>query len=47
MGAIFVNCQRGAEMRMALTEMGHTQPLTPAVTDSTTGVGFINDNIRQ
>ena len=36
LGALFVNCQRGAVMRMALIEMGHAQPPTTAVTDSAT-----------
>ena len=34
-------------MRMALIEMGHDQPPTPAVTDSATGDVFVNDNICQ
>ena len=32
---------------MALIEMGHAQPPIVAVTDSATGDGFVNDNIRQ
>ena len=47
LGALFVNCQRGAATRMALIEMGHFQPHTPAVTESATGDRFFNDNIRQ
>ena len=47
LGALFVNCQRGTETRMALIEMGHAQPPTPAVTDNATGDGFVNDNIHQ
>ena len=34
-------------MHMAIIEMGHTQPPTPAVTDSDTGDGFVDDNICQ
>ena len=34
-------------MRMVLTEMGHAQPPTPAVTDSAAGYGFVNNNIYQ
>ena len=30
---------------MALTEMSHDQPPTPAVTDRSTGDGFVNNNI--
>ena len=47
LGALFVNCQRGAVTYMALIEMGHAQPPTPSVTDSATGDGFVNDNILQ
>ena len=47
LGALFVNCQRGAATRTALIEMGHAQPPTPEVKDSATGDGFFNDNIRQ
>ena len=47
LGALFVNCKRGAAMCMLIIEMGHSQPPTPAVTDSATGDGFVNDNIRQ
>ena len=43
----FFQCQRGEATRMALIEMGHSQPPTPAVIDSTTKNGFFNDNIRQ
>ena len=34
-------------MRMALIEMGHSQPPTPAVTDSSTIDVFFNANICQ
>ena len=34
-------------MCMALIEMGHVRPPTSAVTESATGDGFINENIRQ
>ena len=37
LGAIFVNCQRGAAMHTALIDMGHAQPPTLEVTDSATG----------
>ena len=47
LGALFVNCQRGADTHMDLIEMGHSQPPTPAVTDSDTGNGFFNENTRQ
>ena len=47
LGYLFVNCQRGAATCMALIDMVHAQPPTPAVTDSATGDGFFNDNIRK
>ena len=47
LGALFVNFQRDVAMRIALIEMGHAQPPTPEVTDSSTGDRFVNDNIRQ
>ena len=47
LGALVVNFQRGAATRMALIEMVHTQPTTPAVNDSTTGDVLVNDNIRK
>ena len=47
LGAIFVNCQRGTAMRVVLTEIGHAQPPTPEVTNSSTGYGFVNSNIYQ
>ena len=34
-------------MHMALIEIGHYQPLTPAVIDRATGELFVNDKIRQ
>ena len=45
--ALFVNCQRGAAMCMAIIDMGHAQPPTPALKDNSTGDVFVNDNIRQ
>ena len=47
LGALFVNCQRGDALRIALEEMGHHQPPTPVFTDSATSDGFVTGNIRQ
>ena len=47
LGALFVNCQRCAAMRMALIKMVHAQPPTPAVTGSATGDEFVNEMICQ
>eukprot|EP00957_Ditylum_brightwellii_P179267 13656472-Ditylum_brightwellii.AAC.1 len=33
-GGLYINCQRGEEMRTALQEMGHPQPPTIVVTDN-------------
>ena len=46
-GSLFFNCQRGAATHIALIDMGHDQPPTPAVKDTATGDGFANNNIRQ
>ena len=47
LGALFVNCKQGAMIRIALHEMGHSQPPKPVVSDSATIYGFVNENIRQ
>ena len=47
LGALFVNCRRGAETRMDLTDMVHAQPPTPTVMYRSTEDVFVNDNIRQ
>ena len=46
LGALFVNCQRGTALTIAMEEMGHHQPPTPVVTDSATSEGFVNENIK-
>ena len=45
LGALSVNCQRGAAPRISLEEMGHHQPPAPVVIDYATSDGFVNDNI--
>ena len=47
LGALFVNYQQGAALRIALEEMGHHQPPITVVTDSATRDSFVKDNIRQ
>ena len=42
LGTLFVNFRRGAVIHMALTEIGHEQPPTPAVMDSATGDVYVN-----
>jgi hypothetical protein len=46
-GACFHNTQRGAPLRVTLTELGHTQPPTPLRTDSSTAFGIVNETIKQ
>jgi hypothetical protein len=45
-GACFHNAQRGAPLRVTLTELGHTQPPTPLRTDDSTAFGFLNKKIK-
>ena len=47
LGSLFIKFQRGAEIIMDLTDMGHAQTPIPTVTDSSTGDVFVNENIRQ
>ena len=42
---LFINCQRGAALRISLEEMGLQQPPTPLFTDSATINRFVNTNI--
>ena len=37
LGALFVNCHRGTEMSMSITDMGNSQATTQAVMNSATG----------
>jgi hypothetical protein len=46
-GACFHNAQSGAPLRVTLTEMGHTQPPTPLLTDNSTAFGILNETIKQ
>jgi hypothetical protein len=46
-GACFHNAQSGAPLRVALTELGHTQPTTPLRTDNSTSYGIVNETIKQ
>jgi hypothetical protein len=45
-GACFHNAQSGAPLRVALTELGHTQPPTPLPTDNSTAFGILNETIK-
>jgi hypothetical protein len=46
-GACFYNAQSGAPLRVTLTKLGHTQPLTPLRTDNSTEFGILNETIKQ
>jgi hypothetical protein len=46
-GACFHNTQSGAQLRVTLTELGHTQPPTPLRTDNSTAFGILNETIKQ
>jgi hypothetical protein len=46
-GACFHNAQSGAPLRVTLTELGHTQPLTRLRTDNSTASGILNETIKQ
>ena len=44
--ALFINTRQAIPARYLLIEMGHKQPATPAQTDNTTALGFVNKNIN-
>jgi hypothetical protein len=46
-GACFQNAQRGAPLRVTLTELGHIKPPTPLCTDKSTAFGILNKTIKQ
>jgi hypothetical protein len=46
-GVCFHNAQSGAPFRVTLTELGHTQPLTPLRADNSTAFGILNKAIKQ
>jgi hypothetical protein len=47
LGACFQNAQRGAPIRVTLTELGHIQPTTPLRIDNSTAFGILNQTIKQ
>ena len=46
-GGCYYNAKDATILRTALEEMGHPQPPTPIECDNTTGIGILNDTIRQ
>ena len=45
-GGVFHNCQTSVLLRIALQELGHSQPPTPIQTDNSTTVSFANSTIK-
>jgi hypothetical protein len=46
-GTCFQNAQSGAQLRVTLTELGHTQPATSLHTENSTAFGILTENIKQ
>ena len=46
-GALFMNAQLAAPMRVTLEELGFPQPATPMKTDNSTANGIMNGSIKQ
>jgi hypothetical protein len=46
-GASFHNAQSGSPLQVTHKESGHTQPMMPLRTDSSTAFGILNDIIKQ
>ena len=46
-GGCYYNAKDATIIRTCLEEMGHPQPPTPIACDNTTGVGILNDTIKQ
>ena len=47
LGSLFLNTQETVKLRIALQELGHTQPPTPIHTDNTTAMVIIHKTIKQ
>ena len=46
-GALYINAQELAPLRVTCEELGHPQPATPMQTDNTTACGIINQTYKQ
>ena len=46
-GALFHNTKEATPLSTTLKELGHPQPPTPTLVDSSTAVGLANDNVTQ
>ena len=47
LGALFLNCQEAVPIRIALEEMGQSQPTTPVQVDNSTALGTATGTIKQ
>ena len=47
LGTLFVYCQLGAALSIALQEMEHPHTHTPVIKEIATVYGFVNENIIQ
>jgi hypothetical protein len=46
-GALYINCREAILARHTLEYLGHTQPPTPMLTDNTTALGVVNNNVMK
>jgi hypothetical protein len=47
LGALFLNCREGKNIRLILEELGHPQPATPVHCDNATAAGIANNSIKK
>ena len=47
LAALFHNSKEAYAIRNVLTELGHSQPPTPIITDNSTASGIVNDTMKQ
>ena len=47
LGSLFLNAQETVNLRIALQELGHTQPPTPIHAGNTTAMGITHKRIKQ
>ena len=45
-GALYINTRHAIPTRNILQDMGHPQPPTPMLTDNTTALGFVTNNLQ-
>ena len=47
LGALFMNVKEGRNIRLALIELGHSQPPNPIHCDNATAAGITNGTIKK